>query len=278
MQAYRMYEIIIEPGSVNKRYLADIWRFRDLLIFLAWRDILVRYKQTVFGIVWAFIRPLVTMLAFTFVFGRLAKLPSPDQVSYSLMVLVGTVAWQLFASIITLSSQSLIIDKAMISKIYFPRIIIPLSAISSPLIDFTVSLVFVAFMMFFMGSSLTYSILLFPVFLILSFITAIGIGTWLGALNVRYRDFREVTPFLIQFGIFISPVGYVSDIVPENLRLLYSINPVVGIIDGFRWCFLGADFNLFLPGFFVSMASASIIFILGVSYFRRAERTFADVI
>jgi lipopolysaccharide transport system permease protein len=278
MQDKRMYEVIIEPGSVNRRYLTDIWRFRELLLFLAWRDILVRYKQTVFGIVWAFLRPLVTMLAFTFVFGRLAKMPSPDQVSYSLMVLVGTVAWQLFASIITLSSQSLIIDKAMISKIYFPRIIIPLSASSSPLIDFAVSLIFVAFMMFFSGSTVTYSILLFPVFLILTLITAIGIGTWLGALNVRYRDFREVTPFLIQFGIFISPVGYVSDVVPENLRLLYSLNPVVGIIDGFRWCFLGADIDLYLPGFFVSMASASIILILGVSYFRKTERTFADVI
>ena len=273
-----MYEIIIESGSVNKRYLTDIWRFRDLLIFLAWRDILVRYKQTVFGIIWAFFRPLVTMVAFTFVFGRLAEMPTPDQVSYSLVVLIGTVAWQLFASIITLSSQSLIIDKAMISKIYFPRIIVPLSASASPLIDFAVSLVFVALMMFFMGSGLTYSILLFPVFLILNLITAIGIGIWLGALNVRYRDFREVTPFLIQFGIFISPVGYLSDVVPEKQRLLYSINPVVGIIDGFRWCFLGADFGLYLPGFFVSMASASIILILGVSYFRKTERTFADVI
>lgn len=273
-----MYEVIIEPGSVNSRYFHDIWRFRELLFFLAWRDILVRYKQTVFGIVWAFLRPLVTMLAFTFVFGRLAKMPSPDQVSYSLMVLVGTVVWQLFASIITLSSQSLIIDKAMISKIYFPRIIIPLSASASPLIDFAVSLIFVAFMMSFSGSPVTVIILLFPIFLVLTFFTAIGIGTWLGALNVRYRDFREVTPFLIQFGIFISPVGYVSGVVPEKLRLLYSLNPVVGIIDGFRWCFLGADFELFLPGFLISMASASVILILGVSYFRKTERTFADVI
>lgn len=271
-------ELIIEPGLGERRYIKDLWRYRELLVFLSWRDILVRYKQTVFGVLWAVLRPLLTMVAFTFVFGRLAKMPGPEGVSYSVMVLIGTIAWQLFSTSMSLSSVSLVRNAEMIGKIYFPRAIIPLSAVASPVIDFGVNLIFLGAMMVLFQQALTLRILLLPIFVVQALATAIGAGLWLGALTVRYRDFREVTPFLVQFGLFISPVGYVSDIVPDNLRLLYSLNPAVGFIDGFRWCLLGGSVNFFLPGFLVSMGVTIVVLIVGMIYFRTTEKTMADVI
>lgn len=273
-----MEQLIIEPGRGERHYLKELWRYRELLVLLSWRDILVRYKQTVFGILWAFLRPLVTMIAFTFVFGRLAKMPSPEGVSYPVMVLVGTIAWQLFSTFMVLSSQSLINNADMIGKIYFPRAVIPLSAGASPIIDFGINLIFLGLVMVFFQQACSFRILFLPVFVLQALLTALGAGLWLGALTVRYRDFREVTPFLVQFGLFISPVGYVSDVVPDTVRLLYSLNPAVGIIDGFRWCILGESVPFFFHGFLISMGVTLIVLVSGISYFRITEKTLADVI
>ncbi|MCP4895419.1 MAG: ABC transporter permease [bacterium] len=273
-----MDELTIRAGTAEKQYASDLWRYREVFLLLAWRDILVRYKQTVFGIAWAILRPLVTMVAFTFVFNRLAKMPGPEEIPYFVVVLVGTVAWQLFSSSMTLSSQSLVSNANMISKIYFPRILIPLSGLAPALVDFACSLVVLSSILMLTRIVPSWQVLFLPLFALLGLCAAVGCGLWLGALMVRYRDFREVTPFLVQFGLFISPVGYVSDVVSPEIRILYSVNPAVGMIDGFRWCLFGGECSAFLPGWCMSGAVAVLLLVLGIRYFRKTERTFADVI
>jgi len=275
---WRDQEIVIVPGRTEQQYLRDIWNFRELLIFLSWRDILVRYKQTTFGVCWAFLRPFITMITFTFVFGRLAKMQAPDDLPYPVLVLIGTVVWQLLSTALTLASQSLTTNASMITKIYFPRIIIPLSAMASPLVDFFINLVFLSTVMVYYRVVPSWNIVFLPFFFLLAILTAIGIGLWLGALTVRYRDFREVIPFLVQFGLFLSPVGYLSNVLPDKSRMLYSLNPVVGVIDGFRWCFLGQKVGFFPAGFLISTTVTFLVLAIGIRYFRNVERTFADVI
>jgi lipopolysaccharide transport system permease protein len=233
-----MHELIIEPGRAEKNYWRDLWRYRELFYFLAWRDILVRYKQTVIGIAWAVIRPFLTMIVFTVVFSRIAKLPAPGFVPYALLVMSAMLPWQFFASSLSEASNSLIGNANLISKIYFPRLIVPAGSIITSFVDFLITLALMALMMAYYRFLPDWRISAFPLFLILAFACSFGIGLWLCALNVEYRDFRYIVPFIVQFGLYISPVGFSSGIVPEKWRLLYSLNPMVGVIDGFRWCLL----------------------------------------
>jgi len=244
---------------------------------LAWRDILVRYKQTVIGIAWSVIRPLLTMVVLTIVFGKLAKLPSGG-VPYPILVFAAMLPWQMFANGLTESSDSLLVNANMLSKVYFPRLIIPTSSVIVSLVDFLISFVILLGLMVLYRYPVSWRLLTLPAFLALALITTLGFGYWLSALNVKYRDFRYVVPFIVQFGLYISPVGFSSNVVPDNWRLLYSINPMVGVVDGFRWAILGEKFNLFVPGFLISIALSILVFICGLAYFRRTERSFADVI
>ncbi|MEO7100872.1 MAG: ABC transporter permease [Luteolibacter sp.] len=271
-----MNEITIEAGRAERQYWRDLWRYRELFYFLAWRDILVRYKQTVIGIAWAVIRPLLTMLALTFIFGFLAKMPSGN-VPYPILVFCGMLPWQFFATAFSESGNSLVSNAGMISKVYFPRLVVPVSSVITSFVDFLISAVLLGIMMIYYRYLPGTSILMLPVFVMLAFATAFGSGLWISALMVRYRDFRYIVPFVVQFGLYISPVGFKSSIVPEKWRLLYSLNPMVGVIDGFRWALLGEQ-DLYWPGLYISLAGVILLIVTGIWYFRRTERTFADVI
>jgi lipopolysaccharide transport system permease protein len=270
--------LIIEAGRAEKHYWADLWRYRELFYILSWRDITVRYKQTVIGVLWAILRPLLTMIVFTVIFGRLAKLPSDGNVPYAIMVYAAMLPWQFFASSVSDSSNSLIDNTQLITKVYFPRIIIPISSVVTSSIDFLVSFVILIFLMAYFRFTPSWNILFLPVFLMVAFLTAAGAGLYITALNVKYRDFRYIIPFIVQFGLYISPVGFSSSIVPEKYRLLYSLNPMVGVIDGFRWAILGAKSTIYLPGFLMSIGVMLFFLILGIYKFRKMEKTFADII
>jgi len=246
-------------------------------VFLAWRDILVRYKQTVIGVAWSVIRPLMTMIVFTVIFGKLAKFPS-EGVPYPILVFAAMLPWQMFANALTESSNSLVSNAAMLSKVYFPRLIVPTSAVIVSLVDFLISFALLGILMAWYKFLPDWQIVTLPLFLLLALLAALGFGIWLAALNVKYRDFRYIVPFVVQLGLYISPVGFSSTVIPERWRLLYSLNPMVGVIDGFRWAILGGDSKLYLPGFILSLAITFVVFYLGLAYFRKTERTFADVI
>jgi lipopolysaccharide transport system permease protein len=269
-------EIIIEPGRVGKQYWKELWRYRELLYFLSWRDILVRYKQTVIGISWAAIRPVLTMIIFTIIFGKLAKLPS-EGAPYPIMVFAGMLPWQFFSSAVTEASTSVISNVHLLTKVYFPRVFIPTSSVVNSLIDFLISGVIMAGLMAWYNIIPTWRMVILPLFVLIIFAAAMGFSLWLSTLTVRYRDFRYIVPFILQFGLYISPVGFSSSIVPEQWRLFYSINPLVGIIDGFRWAMLGENIKLFWPGLIVSLGLTLLLLISGFLYFRKMERTFADV-
>ncbi|MEM9503317.1 MAG: ABC transporter permease [Cyanobacteria bacterium P01_E01_bin.43] len=271
-------ELVIEAGRTEAQYFRDLWRYRELFYFLAWRDILVRYKQTFIGVAWALIRPFLTMLVFTVVFGRLANLPSEGDAPYPILVFAAMLPWQFFANALAESSNSLINNANLISKVYFPRLVVPTSAVIVSFVDFLISGIILLGLMAWYTAVPSWRILTLPLFVAISFAAAMGAGLWLAALNVQYRDFRYVVPFLIQFGLYISPVGFSSGIVPEQWRLLYSLNPMVGVIDGFRWAIIGGDVQLFWPGFSLSLLLVIALLLTGFLYFRRMERTFADVI
>lgn len=269
--------VIIEAGRAEARYWQDLWSFRELLWFLAWRDILVRYKQTIIGIAWSLIRPLLTMIVFTIVFGRLAGLPSQG-VPYPVLVFAALLPWQFFANSLSDSSNSLLSNAGMISKIYFPRLIIPISSIVVSVVDFLIAMIVMLGLMLWFDVELTWRLLLLPAFLLLALATALGVGLWFAALNVKFRDFRYIVPFIVQFGLYVSPVGFSSDIVPEKWRLLYSINPLVAVIDGFRWAIIGGEAKIYWPSFLFSTLLILVILVRGVIHFRKTEKTFADVI
>jgi lipopolysaccharide transport system permease protein len=280
-------ELIIEPGRAEKNYWRDLWRYRELFYFLAWRDILVRYKQTVIGIAWAVIQPFLTTVVFTIVFSRIAQLPAPAGVPYFLLVMAAQLPWQFFSSSLSGSSNSLISNANLISKIYFPRLIVPAGSVITSFVDFLITLGMVGVMMVWFQFMPDWRIFLLPAFIILAFASAFGIGLWLCALNVEYRDFRYIIPFIVQFGLFVSPVGYTSDRVPEiwswhgfdiPARLLYSLNPMVGVIDGFRWALLRGVSPFPLSSFSISAFVSGVLCLSGIWYFRKMERTFADVI
>jgi len=269
--------LVIEAGHTERHYWRDLWRYRELFYFLAWRDILVRYKQTAIGIAWAVLRPLLTMVVFTVVFGMLGKFPSHG-VPYPILVYVAMLPWQFFASSLADSSGSLIGNANLISKVYFPRLIIPASAVITAFVDFLIAGVILLGLMAWYGFWPDWRVLTLPAFMLVAFAAAMGAGLWLTALNVKYRDFRYVVPFIVQFGLYISPVGFTSAVVPERWRLLYSINPMVGVIDGFRWALLGGKTALYVPGFVLSLIVVATVLATGIAYFRGTERTFADII
>ncbi|HWN95437.1 MAG TPA: ABC transporter permease [Methylomirabilota bacterium] len=271
-------ELIIEAGRAERQYWRDLWRYRELFYFLAWRDILVRYKQTVIGIAWAVVRPFLTMVVFTFVFSKIAKLPAPSNVPYALLVFAAMLPWQFFSTALSESSNSLIGNANLISKIYFPRLIVPAGSIITSFVDFLITLVLMAVLMLWYGFVPGWQILAFPLFSILAFCTAFGAGLWLCALNVKYRDFRYIVPFIVQFGLYVSPVGFSSAIVPEKWQLLYSLNPMVGVIDGFRWSLLRGEVPLSFPSLIASLLITAALCTTGIWHFRRTEKTFADVI
>ena len=269
-------ELIIESGRATRNYWRDLWRFRELLGFLAWRDIKVRYKQTTLGVLWALIQPAITLAVFTFIFGKLAGMPAGNA-PYPLLVLCGLLPWQLFSAAFSNASGSLVSNTHLISKIYFPRLIIPLSSIAVALIDFAVVLLLLAGMCVWWHFVPDWRVVFLPLFILLTLVTALGTGLWLTALTVKYRDFRFVVPFMLQVGLFLSPVGFSSTNLP-NWRLAYSLNPLVGAIDGFRWCLLHGEPTLNAGNLAVSVGMSGVLLFSGLRYFRRTERGFADVI
>jgi lipopolysaccharide transport system permease protein len=269
--------LVIEAGHTERHYWRDLWRYRELFYFLAWRDILVRYKQTAIGVAWAVLRPVLTMVVFTVVFGKLGKFPS-EGVPYPVLVYVAMLPWQFFASSLSESSNSLVGNANLISKVYFPRLIVPASAVITSFVDFLIAAVILLFLMAWYGAWPDWRVVTLPFFVLVAFAAAMGGGLWLTALNVKYRDFRYVVPFIVQFGLYVSPVGFTSGVVPERWRLLYSLNPMVGVIDGFRWALLGGKTSLYLPGLGLSLIAVTVLLATGIVYFRHTERTFADII
>jgi lipopolysaccharide transport system permease protein len=271
------FDVILEANRSVANYWKDLWKFRGLFYFLSWRDILVRYKQTAIGISWSIIRPLLTIVVFTFIFGKLAGLSSSG-VPYVLLVCAGMLPWQFFANAFSESSNSLIANSSMLSKVYFPRLIIPSSAVIVALVDFAISFAIMLVLIIWYRFVPGWEIILLPVFLLQAVVVTLGAGFYISALNVRYRDFRYVVPFIVQFGLYISPVGFSSAVVPDKYRLLYSLNPMVGVIDGFRWCILGGNCPLNSQGYLVSLLLTLFLFFFGIWYFRKMEKSFADVI
>jgi len=269
-----MADLIIEPGLGQKNYWKDLWRYRELFYILSWRDIRVRYKQTVIGAAWGIIRPVLTTIIFTILFSRVAKLKAPGETPYALMVFVGMLPWQFFASALGDASNSLVGNSNLITKVYFPRMIVPASSIITNMVDLFISLGILVVMFFIYRFVPPITIILLPVFILLSFITAFGVSLYVTALNVKYRDFRYIIPFIVQFGLYVTPVGFSSSVVPAKWRLIYFLNPMAGVIDGFRWCILREE--LYLPGFIISLLVAFIFLVLGVYYFRKTEKSFAD--
>jgi lipopolysaccharide transport system permease protein len=270
--------IVLEPGRAERNYWRDLWHYRELFAILAWRDVSVRYKQTVIGVAWALIRPFLTMVVFTIVFGRLAKLPSDGSAPYPILVFAGMLPWFLFSSILSEASGSLIGNANLISKVYFPRLVIPAASAVVALVDFLVKLAMLALLMAWYAFLPGWRVLLLPAFVALAVLASLGPALWITALNVKYRDFRYIIPFIVQFGLYLSPVGFSSSVIPDKWRFWYSLNPVVGVIDGFRWCLLGGQSQLYMPAFLTSLVVVVLFLWFGIRYFRATERTFADTV
>lgn len=269
--------IIIEPKKTISRYWYEIWQYRELFVFLAWRDVVVKYKQTVFGILWSILRVFVTLVVFTVIFGKVANL-DPNGVPYALLVCVGTIPWFFFSSAFPDISNSLLANTNILSKIYFPRLIIPISTIVVNLVDTFFAFIILIGLLIWYGVMPTWNIVALPLFFILEMIICLGAGSFIASLNVKFRDFRYVVPFIMQIGAYVSPVGFDSGKVPDDLRILYSLNPMVGVIDGFRWAILGDSFPIYWPSIIISVVIAIVLLIFGIYYFRRTERYFADII
>lgn len=271
-----MPQIVIEPGRSAKHYWKDLIQYRELFGFLAWRDILVRYKQTIIGILWALLRPFLMMIVFTIIFGKLAKFPSGN-IPYPIIVFSAMLPWQFFANALTESSNSLVTNAHLISKVYFPRMIIPISAIVVGLIDFLISFALLIALMLWYNFVPTWKFFTLPFFTLLAIASAIGPGLFITALNVKFRDFKHIVPFIVQLGLYISPVGFQSSVIPDQWRFIYSLNPMVGVIDGFRWAICG-NAQLYLPGFYCSIIITIVFLISGIYFFRKTEKEFADII
>jgi lipopolysaccharide transport system permease protein len=276
------FEVFIEPGRAERNYWKDLWRYRELFYILSWRDLKVRYKQTVIGVVWSVLRPLLTMMIFTFIFGRVANFKAPPGVEYAILVFAGLLPWQFFSAGLTEASNSLIGNERLISKVYFPRMIIPAASVITSLVDFFISLGLMLLMMVYFKTVPSINLVLLPLFIVMAFFASFGAGLWLTALNVKYRDFKHVVPFLVQIGLYLSPVGFLSekakDIIPEKFQLLYYLNPMAGVIDGFRWCFFGDKTPIYWPGMFLSLGIIILFLLIGIHTFRKMEKSFADLI
>jgi lipopolysaccharide transport system permease protein len=275
--APRMTQLVIEAGRVERQYWRDLWRYRELFYFLAWRDLLVRYKQTFVGVGWSLIRPILSMVVLTVVFGKLGKMPSGG-VPYPLLVFCGMLPWQFFSTAMAESGNSLVTNSNLISKVYFPRLVITISSVITSFVDFLISGAFLVALMIWYRYAPPVAAIYLPFFVLLAFGASLGVGLWIAALMVQYRDFRFIVPFMVQFGLYISPVGFQSGVVPTQFRLLYALNPMVGVIDGFRWCLLGAQNSIYWPGLGASVIDVILLVASGIWYFRNTERTFADVI
>ena len=270
--------IIIEPGRRELNYWQDLWRYRELFFVLAWRDIAVRYKQTVIGVAWALIRPFLTMVVFSVVFGRIANLPSDGNAPYPLLVFAGMVPWAFFSTSLADASNSLIGNSNLISKVYFPRLIIPVAAVVVAFIDLLIAFLLLVAILVWYEFLPDWRLVFLPIFVFLAAVASIGPALWLTGLNIKYRDFKYVVPFIVQLGLYVSPVGFSSLIIPEEWRFLYSLNPMVGVIDGFRWCILGGQSELYIPGLAGSAAMAALLFWFGLRRFRDTENSFADLV
>jgi lipopolysaccharide transport system permease protein len=270
--------LLLEAGRAERNYWTDLWAYRELFLILGWRDVAVQYKQSVIGLAWAVVRPLLTMVIFTVVFGRLAKLPTEGNVPYPVMVMAGMLPWFLASAILTQGSNSLIQNGNLISKVYFPRLIVPLASAMVALVDFLVTLAMLLIMMAWYQFLPDWRIVFLPLVVVQALVAVMGPVLILAALNVKYRDFRFIVPFVVQFGLYISPVGFSSSVIPAEWRLLYSVNPVVGVIDSFRWCLLGAEVPLYWPGMALSGAISLVLLWLGIRSFRATEKSFADLI
>jgi lipopolysaccharide transport system permease protein len=275
--------IIIEPGTESSNYWRDIWDYRGLFFFLAWRDILVRYKQTAIGILWSVLRPVLTIFVMWFI-GWLFNSEVPAGVPRILLVCTATLPWQFFSSSFSEASNSLLANSNLLTKVYFPRLIVPASTVIVCLLDFLISFVILIVIMFYYQYIPDLKMLMLPVFLLLALITSMGTGLYIASLNVKYRDFKYIIPFIVQFGLYISPIAFSSSVIyhsekiPQILKFIYSLNPMVGVIDGFRWCILGGDTQLYTSGFITSVAISFLFLFIGVWYFRKMEKSFADVI
>lgn len=276
------FDLVLEPGRAEKNYWRDLWRYRELFIILALRDISVRYKQTAIGIAWALLQPFLNMLVMTIIFNKVAGLHSEGNAPYAIMVFSAMLPWMFFSSALTSASQSMVGNANLISKVYFPRLIIPASAVVTSFADFLISFLILVGLMIWYGFAPSWHILFLPVFIGVAFLAALGPGLFITALNVKYRDFRYVIPFMVQFGLYLSPVGFSSTLIREKLGetlfLIYSLNPMVGVIDGFRWAILGDNAPINLPGFLLSLVVVGFFLILGIWYFRKTEKNFADII
>jgi lipopolysaccharide transport system permease protein len=270
--------LVLEQGRAERNYWRDLWQYRELFAILAWRDLAVRYKQTVIGVAWAVIRPLLTMIIFTVIFGVVAKLPTEGAAPYPIMVYAAMLPWFLFSSILSEASNSLVANSNLIGKVYFPRLIVPCATIVVSLVDFAVSLILLVGMMAVFQFWPDWRVLFLPFFVLLAILAALGPALFMTAMNVKYRDFRFILPFIVQFGLYATPVGFSSSVIPDEWRLLYSINPMVGVIDGFRWCLLGGEAAIYWPGFAISITLVFVFLYIGVSVFRQSERTFADLL
>jgi lipopolysaccharide transport system permease protein len=272
------YELVIEPGRTERRYWLDLWQYRELFQVLAWRDISVRYKQTVIGAAWALIRPFLTMVVFTIVFGKLAKLPSDGTTPYALMVFAGMLPWNFFSTALVDASNSVISNANLIGKVYFPRLIVPIAAVTVAFVDFLIGFAILGALMIWYRFMPGWHLLLLPAFAMIAFMSSLGVGACITALNVKYRDFRYIIPFMVQLGLYVSPVGFSSAVISDEWRLSYSVNPMVGVIDGFRWCLLGEESSLYWPGLWLSLVISSFLLWLGIRQFRKMEKSFADLI
>jgi lipopolysaccharide transport system permease protein len=270
--------IVIEAGRLERHYWLDLWRYRELFQVLAWRDLSVRYKQTVIGVLWALIRPVLTVLVFTIIFGRIAQLPTDGTAPYALMVFAGMLPWTFFSNGLSEASSSVINSANLITKVYFPRLIVPTATVVVALVDFLISFCMLLLLMVWYRFMPDWRILVLPAFILLAFCASVGPALWITALNVKYRDFRYIIPFIVQFGAYVSPVGFSSSVVPEQWRLVYSLNPLVGVIDGFRWCLLGGQSELYAPGLAISTGVIVFFLWVGIRQFRRMEKSFADLI
>lgn len=271
-------EIIIKPGLSKKNYWKDLWRYRELFYILSWRDIKVRYKQTFIGAAWSIVRPLFTMLVFTFVFGHIAKLPSNTTAPYAIMVYAALLPWQFFSTALVESSNSLIGNSGLISKVYFPRLIIPASSMITSVVDFLISLGLMMVLFVYFDYYPSWQIIFLPLCLLGALVASLGLGLYITALNVKYRDFRFVIPFIVQLGLYISPVGFNSGIIADKHLFFYYLNPMASVIDGFRWCLLGGDQVIYVEGIWISSTVAIVMLVIGIYQFRKMEKTFADII
>ena len=271
------FDIVIEPRSTILGYWKEIWNFKNLFYFLAWRDVKIRYKQTAIGIAWSLLKPVITLVVFTIVFGVLAKFPA-DGAPYPILVFSALLPWQFFANCFSDSGNSILLNANIISKVYFPRLIIPVSSTFGNIIDFMISFALLVIMLFLYGLNPGWRILVIPFFLLISLIVSLGLGLLVASVNVKYRDFKYLLPVIIQAGMYLSPIGFSSSIIPQKWQLLYSLNPMVGVIDGFRWAIIGGKSTLYIPGLLLSIVLSVLLLIAGIIYFKKTEKKFADFI